>query len=74
LDTAKGDPTGSFYFSTKDFEKNGRLIGSLKIPTLVVQEGGYLTRTLGSNAVNFFKGLYESFYPEKRTHLKPQKQ
>ncbi|TVQ12426.1 MAG: histone deacetylase family protein [Bacteroidetes bacterium] len=72
LDTAKGDPTGSFYFSTKDFEKNGRMIGSLKIPTLVVQEGGYLTRTLGANAVNFFKGLHESFYPKKHNHLKLQ--
>ncbi len=62
LDTAKGDPTGTFSFSSKDFEKNGRMIGSLKIPTLVVQEGGYLNRTLGVNALSFFKGLRDSYY------------
>jgi acetoin utilization deacetylase AcuC-like enzyme len=64
LDTAKGDPTGTFSFGPKDFEKNGRMIGSLKIPTLVVQEGGYLSRTLGLNALNFFKGLADSFFWE----------
>ncbi|MFW5726148.1 MAG: acetylpolyamine amidohydrolase [Bacteroidota bacterium] len=62
LDTAKGDPTGTLAFSHKDFEKNGQMIGSLKIPTLVVQEGGYLNRTLGNNAAGFFKGLKNSFY------------
>jgi acetoin utilization deacetylase AcuC-like enzyme len=62
IDTAKGDPTGTFSFNPRDFEKNGRMIGSSKTPTLVVQEGGYLTRTLGANALSFFKGLKESFY------------
>ncbi|MBW6480629.1 MAG: histone deacetylase family protein [Bacteroidales bacterium] len=62
LDTAKGDPTGTFSFGIKDFEKNGRMIGSLGIPTLVVQEGGYLNRSLGNNALHFFKGLKDSFY------------
>jgi acetoin utilization deacetylase AcuC-like enzyme len=62
LDTAKDDPTGTFEFKGKDFEKNGRMIASLKMPTLVVQEGGYLNRTLGSNALHFFKGLKEAFY------------
>ena len=40
-----------------DFEENGRLIGSLGRPTLIVQEGGYRTRTLGVNARRFFEGL-----------------
>lgn len=62
LDTAKGDPTGTFSFGMKDFEKTGRMIGSLKIPTLVIQEGGYLTRTLGANALHFFKGLHHSYW------------
>ncbi len=57
LDTAKGDPTGSFTLTNEDFRKNGRLIGTLGLPTLVVQEGGYRTRTLGSNAASFFTGL-----------------
>ena len=57
LDTAKGDPTGTWTLGPADFEHNGRLIGELKLPTLVVQEGGYRTRTLGVNARRFFTGL-----------------
>lgn len=59
LDTAKGDPTGSFLLMTKDFRENGRMIGELRLPTLVVQEGGYKTQTLGVNARHFFTGLWE---------------
>jgi len=59
LDTAKGDPTGSFTLVAQDFRDNGRLVGALKLPTLVVQEGGYRIRTLGSNARNFFTGLWQ---------------
>jgi acetoin utilization deacetylase AcuC-like enzyme/GNAT superfamily N-acetyltransferase len=59
LDTAKGDPTGSFTLRTQDFRWNGRLIGLLGLPTLVVQEGGYRTRSLGANARSFFEGLAE---------------
>lgn len=58
LDTAKADPTGSWQLAAKDFHRNGELIGGLKLPTLVVQEGGYRTRTLGSNARHFFEGLW----------------
>ncbi len=57
LDTARGDPTGSYRLGQKDFRENGRLIGSLGIPCLVVQEGGYRTRSLGANALGFFEGL-----------------
>jgi len=59
MDTARGDPTGTWDLTAKDFERNGRSIGSLGIPTLVVQEGGYRTRNLGTNARYFFKGLFE---------------
>jgi acetoin utilization deacetylase AcuC-like enzyme/GNAT superfamily N-acetyltransferase len=57
LDTAKGDPTGTWQLTTKDFEHNGRLLAELELPTLVVQEGGYKNRTLGTNVHRFFKGL-----------------
>lgn len=57
LDTAKADPTGTWNLLAKDFEANGRMIGGLRLPTLVVQEGGYRTRTLGTNARHFFDGL-----------------
>jgi acetoin utilization deacetylase AcuC-like enzyme len=62
LDTAKGDPTGSWSLVPKDFNINGRMIGSLRLPTLVVQEGGYRIRTLGTNARHFFLGLWEGMH------------
>jgi len=62
LDTAKGDPTGTWSLTAKDFEVNGRLIGELSLPTLVIQEGGYRSRTLGTNARSFFAGLAASLF------------
>ena len=57
LDTAKADPTGSWTMTARDFERNGRMIGELGLPVVVIQEGGYRSRTLGINARNFFSGL-----------------
>ena len=51
LDTAKGDPTGSWSLSADDFEQNGLIIGELNVSTLVVQEGGYKNAKLGANAI-----------------------
>ncbi|HEY1078175.1 MAG TPA: histone deacetylase family protein [Fontimonas sp.] len=59
LDTAKADPTGSWPLMADDFRANGRAIGALGLPTVVVQEGGYRTRTLGINAAAFFEGLQQ---------------
>jgi len=57
LDPAKGDPTGTWSLGAADFAANGRALGGLDLPTLVVQEGGYFIRSLGVNARNFFSGL-----------------
>ncbi|MFW5791889.1 MAG: GNAT family N-acetyltransferase [Desulfohalobiaceae bacterium] len=57
LDPAKNDPTGTWSLLARDFKENGRLIGELGLPTLVVQEGGYRIRNLGRNAAHFFQGL-----------------
>jgi len=57
LDTAKGDPTGTWSHAASDFEAIGRMIGQAGYPTLIVQEGGYRVRTLGTNARRFFAGL-----------------
>ena len=65
LDTARGDPTGSFRLMTRDFRENGRMIGGLGLPTLVVQEGGYRTQTLGANARHFFTGLWDALSGER---------
>jgi acetoin utilization deacetylase AcuC-like enzyme/GNAT superfamily N-acetyltransferase len=61
LDTAKGDPTGSWSLTAKDFFKNGQMIGRLGLPLLIVQEGGYAVRSLGINARHFFVGLWQGF-------------
>jgi acetoin utilization deacetylase AcuC-like enzyme/GNAT superfamily N-acetyltransferase len=60
LDTAKRDPTGSWQLIAKDFHKNGTLIGAMDLPILVVQEGGYRTQTIGTNARCFFEGLHKA--------------
>ncbi|MCB9870118.1 MAG: histone deacetylase family protein [Planctomycetes bacterium] len=57
LDTAKRDPTGTWTLQRADFERNGARIGALGLPTLVVQEGGYRSVSLGGNARGFFEGL-----------------
>ncbi|MBI2329694.1 MAG: acetylpolyamine amidohydrolase, partial [Chloroflexi bacterium] len=62
LDTAKEDPTGSWNLVAKDFENIGVMLGMLRFPTLVVQEGGYDTRVLGINARHFFTGLWSGAY------------
>jgi acetoin utilization deacetylase AcuC-like enzyme/GNAT superfamily N-acetyltransferase len=62
LDTANGDPTGTWSLRGPDFVENGRMLGSLGLPVVVVQEGGYDSRVLGSNARHFFKGLWEGAF------------
>lgn len=61
LDPAKGDPTGTWDFIPDDFAANGAMIGKLKLPTMVVQEGGYRNQSLGSNARAFFTGFHKSY-------------
>ncbi len=60
LDTAKSDPTGTWSLKARDFDKLGALIGTMSLPTLVVQEGGYRTQTLGINARHFFNSLFRA--------------
>lgn len=62
LDTVRNDPTGTWSLSAADLKLNGQMIGALQLPTLVVQEGGYRSRSLGANARNFFLGLWTSMH------------
>jgi acetoin utilization deacetylase AcuC-like enzyme/GNAT superfamily N-acetyltransferase len=62
LDTAKGDPTGTWSFTFDNFNNTGKIIGELKLPIIVIQEGGYNNHSLGTNAKAFFTGLYETHY------------
>ena len=62
FDTAKGDPTGTWGLSGTDFSQIGQAIGRIQIPALLVQEGGYRTRNIGSNARHFFSGLWSGAF------------
>jgi acetoin utilization deacetylase AcuC-like enzyme len=57
LDTFAGDPTTFFEITTDDFARMGAAIASLKLPTLVVLEGGYSVDWIGQNTVKFLGGL-----------------
>jgi acetoin utilization deacetylase AcuC-like enzyme/GNAT superfamily N-acetyltransferase len=73
LDTAKSDPTGTWSHNYEDFFKIGQLIGETKYHTVVVQEGGYRTQTLGTNAKHFFQGLWAGFFGEEKAQKKTNK-
>lgn len=62
LDTAQGDPTGTWLLSPNDFTENGKMLAKMNLPTLIVQEGGYKNKDLGINARHFFEGLWEGYY------------
>ncbi len=57
FDVLKGDPTGTFNLSVNDFKVVGQLLAGQKKPVLVIQEGGYNLRNLGSGAIAFFSGI-----------------
>ncbi|MEI6839489.1 MAG: histone deacetylase family protein, partial [Alcaligenaceae bacterium] len=57
FDVYKDDPQTKVAVTTEGFGKLGGLIADLKLPTVVVQEGGYHLETLAVNTEHFFKGL-----------------
>jgi acetoin utilization deacetylase AcuC-like enzyme/GNAT superfamily N-acetyltransferase len=71
LDIAKGDPTGAWRITAPGFERIGGAIAGLGLPTLVVQEGGYDTRTIGRNARHLLAGLQRTIY-ERRLERRRQ--
>jgi acetoin utilization deacetylase AcuC-like enzyme len=57
LDIAIDDPFQGFAIETADFATIGRDIAALKLPMLVVQEGGYPSPSLGGNLASLLEGL-----------------
>jgi acetoin utilization deacetylase AcuC-like enzyme len=57
FDTVAGDPVGSFSLTTDGLARIGKAIAGLSLPTVVLQEGGYLIERLGENAVAFLGRL-----------------
>ncbi len=57
FDNSKGDPAGSFDLYPKHYPVIAQRVASLGYPTLIIQEGGYRTETLGRNAVSFLRAF-----------------
>ncbi len=57
LDTVAGDPEGGFALTPGDFGELGRRVHSLEVPTVAIQEGGYLLQALGACATAFLQPL-----------------
>lgn len=70
LDIAKADPTGTWSVTPDGLFEIGRRIGSLKYPTLLVQEGGYNIRSLGRNAARMLTGVCAGALNRRKTRGK----
>jgi acetoin utilization deacetylase AcuC-like enzyme len=58
FDILAGDPAGGFNITNQGLQQIGKRIASLTrqgLPTILIQEGGYLLQTLGMNAITFLK-------------------
>jgi acetoin utilization deacetylase AcuC-like enzyme len=56
-DTFVDDPISFFRLETADYAALARRIASLRLPTLVVMEGGYAVDALGANVASFLSGF-----------------
>lgn len=57
LDPFEGDPFGGLSVTTSGFARMAEAIAALRLPTVIVQEGGYLCDTLGDNLAAFLGGF-----------------
>lgn len=57
LDTFVGDPYAAFNVTTRGFGRMASSISSLKLPTVILQEGGYMCSELGDNLLAFLNRL-----------------
>lgn len=57
FDTIADDPEGGFLLTNGGLQEIGKHIAGLKLPTVIVQEGGYLLDRLGESAVAFLRAF-----------------
>jgi len=57
LDGYEGDPFEGFNLTTEGFGRIARALGELRVPTVLIQEGGYNCDDLGANVVSFLDGF-----------------
>ena len=60
LDAFEDDPFGGLSVSTPGFAKIANLIAQLSLPTVIVQEGGYMCDALGENLTSFLTGFQKN--------------
>jgi acetoin utilization deacetylase AcuC-like enzyme len=53
LDASEHDPIGALKVTTQGFGRAAEAIAALRVPTVIVQEGGYLCPALPVNLVTF---------------------
>lgn len=57
LDAHEGDPFGGLSVTTPGFARIGEALAGLGLPTVIVQEGGYLNDALSANLTSFLAGF-----------------
>ena len=57
LDAHRDDPLAGMTLDTQDFTAVGRRLGRMRLPVVLVQEGGYPTEHLGNNLAAFMDGF-----------------
>ena len=57
FDMAADDPLAEVALSSRGFAESARRVASLELPTLLVQEGGYLGPSLSDNAAVFLSAI-----------------
>lgn len=60
VDAAGGDPNAPLAVTEAGFREAGRRLGALRLPTVLVQEGGYVLDTIGSLVRAALEGFEES--------------
>jgi len=60
LDAHESDLFRGMTITTDGFAVIGRALSSIGLPTVIVQEGGYLSDALGDNLSSFLRGFLES--------------
>ena len=57
LDASEQDPYKALAVTTKGFERIGAAVARIGLPTVIIQEGGYLSPILGDNLAAALKGF-----------------
>jgi acetoin utilization deacetylase AcuC-like enzyme len=57
LDASEHDPLAALKVTTPGFKRIGEAVARMGLPTVLVQEGGYLSDILGANLTSTLAGF-----------------